>query len=194
VVLRCFKQVTPGKLFDVLAWGNGLQGPSANPVVILDEIDKANTDRYDPLAAMYSLLEADTSARFQDQSVPDVWIDASRVKFICTANDISKIPRPLISRMTVFQIEKPSDQQLRLVLQNIYRDLVDEIRLPFSVELPAEIIDAALGMSPREAKIRLECSIASAVADDRSKLLAWEWPDLPNAESHDRKSIGFISN
>ena len=189
-----WSNTSPGKLFDFLAWGNGLQDPCANPVVILDEIDKASSDRYDPLSGMYTLLEADTSARFQDQSVPDVWLDASRVRFICTANDSSKIPRPLLSRMTVFRIEKPSEQQLRLVLRNIFRDLVDEIGLPFSLEIPEVIMDATLDMSPREAKIRLECSIAFAIADDRTQLLARDWPDLPNTESHGRKSIGFISN
>jgi ATP-dependent Lon protease len=90
-------------------------------LIILDEIDKCSADRYDPLAALYSLLETETAARFQDQSLPEILMDLSRVRFFCTANRIDRIPEPLLTRLTVFEIDRPSADQLRGVLRSMFR-------------------------------------------------------------------------
>jgi ATP-dependent Lon protease len=110
-----------------------------------------------------------------------------------TANDASKIPAPLLSRMTVFHIEPPSkEDQIRAVIPNIYSDLVQEIALDVSPRLGEEIIDFALGISPREGRVRLECAIASAVSDGRKIVKIRDWPDIPTPDSQQRRRIGFI--
>jgi hypothetical protein len=182
----------PGKLFEYLASGDGFDAAFANPVIILDEIDKTSANRYDPLAGLYSLLEWETAQRFKDQSIPDVWLDVSRARFFLTANDASKIPAPLLSRMTVFHIEPPSKNQIRGVIRNIYSDLVKEIALDLSPRLGEEIIDLALEISPREGRVRLECAIASAVSDGRKTVKICDWPEIPTAASQQRRGIGFM--
>ena len=97
-----WKGAKPGKVFEAL-----VDGQYANPVIVVDEIDKASADaQYDPLGAMYSLLEHDTAGAFMDEFA-EVAIDASQVIWIMTANDERSIPEPILNRMNVFEIEPP---------------------------------------------------------------------------------------
>lgn len=98
-----WKGAKPGKVFEAL-----VDGQYANPVIVVDEIDKASADaQYDPLGSLYSLLEHDTAETFIDEFA-EVAIDASQVIWIMTANDERCIPEPILNRMNVFEIEAPS--------------------------------------------------------------------------------------
>lgn len=69
-----WKGAKPGKVFEAL-----VDGQYANPVMVIDEIDKAGADvQYDPLGALYGLLEHDTAHAFVDEFA-EVPIDASQV-------------------------------------------------------------------------------------------------------------------
>ena len=82
-----WQNARPGKIAQAL-----IEGEYANPVVVLDEIDKSGGDhRYDPMGALYTLLERDTAASFKDEFI-DVDMDASHILWIATANDDSAIP------------------------------------------------------------------------------------------------------
>jgi ATP-dependent Lon protease len=185
---------SPGRLFEVLAWGDNQTSPPANPLVLLDEIDKVDIERYNPIGALYSLLEEETAAKFKDQSLPDVVIDARHVRFIATANDVTKIPEPLLSRMIVFHIDPPSPEQLRGVILSIYKSLIDRLQVSMHHALPEEVVQAALTLSPREVKVRIECAIATAISEDRDCVQISDWPDVPTASQQTtRRSIGFTS-
>ena len=183
---------SPGKLFETLAWGDGRGTPPANPLVVLDEIDKVEVERYNPLGALYTLLEEETAATFSDASLTDLVICASHVRFVATANDITKVPEPLLSRMFVCHIDPPSPEQLRGVILAIYQSLVDRLNFPLPHSLPEEVVQAALMLSPREAKVRIECAIASAISEGRDCVQLTDWPDVPTASQQvTRRSIGF---
>lgn len=183
---------SPGLLFETLAWGVTNQRPVANPLIILDEVDKVCADKYDPLGPLYSLLEVDTARVFQDQSMPDVLIDASHCRFVATANDTTNLPAPLLSRAMVFQIEQPSPAQLRAVIATIYRDLIDRLGASMEDSPPAPVIDLALQMSPRQAKVRLECAIAMALSDGRTAISLRDWPDFGDTHpAVEPRRIGF---
>ena len=84
-----WKSAKTDKVFDVL-----VKGQYANPVVLVDEIDKASGEsQYDPLGALYTLLERDTAKEFVDEFA-EVPIDASSVVWICTANTPDTVPGP----------------------------------------------------------------------------------------------------
>jgi hypothetical protein len=183
---------SPGKLFEALAWGDNGLPPPANPLVLLDEIDKVEAERYNPLGSLYSLLEEETAETFKDQSLPDVVVDARHVRFIATANDVTKIPEPLLSRMIVFHIDPPSPEQLRGVILTIYQGLIERIQVPMHHALPEEVVQAALTMSPREAKVRIECAIATAISEDRDCVRLSDWPDVPTtSQQTKRRSIAL---
>jgi ATP-dependent Lon protease len=85
-----------GVLFEQIVMGD-----CANPILILDEIDKARTlgsDGYHALAPLHMALEPSTARTTRDLSA-DIEFDASFVTYIATANSLSKLPDSLLSRM-----------------------------------------------------------------------------------------------
>jgi ATP-dependent Lon protease len=92
-----WKGARAGKVFETL-----VDGDYANPVMVVDEIDKASAEHaYDPLGALYSLLEHDTAHHFTDEFA-EVAVDASQVIWVATANDGRAIPDPILNRVHVF--------------------------------------------------------------------------------------------
>jgi len=83
----------PGVVWDAL-----VQGTHANPIIVLDEIEKPPSNWGDPSAALYQLLEPRTASQFIDKSVPWLPVDASRINWVATANDIT----PLHAAVTFF--------------------------------------------------------------------------------------------
>ena len=165
----------PGRLFELLAWGTKGESPVANPLIILDEADKVTADRYDPLAALYSLLEEETASKFEDQSLPDIVFDASNVRYILTANDASTIPEPILSRVIQFHIPMPTQLEQREITQSIFRGLIEKLVLEFDNRLCDEILADATQLGPRTCKVRLNTAIGISFASGHKRLEIDSW-------------------
>lgn len=180
-----WKGAKPGKVFEAL-----VDGQYANPVIVVDEIDKAASDaQYDPLGALYSLLEHDTAQSFTDEFA-EVAIDASQVIWITTANDARGIPEPILNRMNVFEIEPPSPEAARQIARNLYQSIRSEHGWGqrFTPEPASSVLDALAELPPREMRRALMTGFGNARLAGRDQIAA---DDLPRP--HQGKSrIGFV--
>ena len=89
----------PGRLARALQ-----QTKCKNPLILLDEIDKMGNDiKGDPASALLEVLDAEQNTKFIDHYV-ELPMDLSQVMFICTANSAQTIPKPLLDRMEVIEV------------------------------------------------------------------------------------------
>jgi ATP-dependent Lon protease len=180
-----WKGAKPGKVFEAL-----VDGQYANPVIVVDEIDKASADaQYDPLGSLYSLLEHDTATTFMDEFA-EVAIDASQVIWIMTANDERCIPEPIMNRMNVFEIDAPSQEQARAIARNLYAAIRGEHGWGqrFDDEPGDDVLDLLAELAPREMRRALMTGFGNARLAQRGAI---QPDDLPKAAGAKTK-IGFL--
>ena len=125
------KKYTPSDCGTILKsmFSRGL-GPIINPLIILDELDKANfSDRSDMdfSGTCAELLEKNNAKHFTDNFF-EVDVDASRINYIALANDISKIPDFILSRFPVkIHIRQYTPEELKAtVIDNQYNDWISK--------------------------------------------------------------------
>src|SRR3954467_3094485 len=170
-----WKGAKPGKVFEAL-----VEGQYANPVIVVDEIDKASAEaQYDPLGAMYSLLEHDTAGCFIDEFA-EVAIDASQVIWIMTANDERGIPEPILNRMNVFEIEAPSFEMARTIAHNLYASIRRDHGWGsrFDPEPRDDVLDQLAELAPRDMRRALMTGFGNARLESRGEIAV---DDLPRA-------------
>jgi len=179
-----WKGARPGKVFETL-----VDGAYANPVMVVDEIDKARGEHaYDPLGALYSLLEQDTAQAFTDEFA-EVAIDASQVIWVATANDERCIPEPILNRMNVFEVQMPDRDAARTIAMRLY----DRIRRGhdwgrrFDEQPSDDVLDGIGELAPREMRRAWMTAFGNARLAGRGTV---ERADLPAAGGR-RSPIGF---
>ncbi|MDB5754051.1 MAG: hypothetical protein JWR56_479, partial [Massilia sp.] len=148
-----------------------VRGQYANPVVVLDEVEKATgSSQSDPLAALYQLLEPETARVFRDEFI-DVEIDASQIFWVLTANSTEGIPAPLLNRMAVYEVPAPTPEQAVGIAQRIYCGLLRELNLcKFAPQLSEAVLDKVTPISPRDMRKTLLDTLGYAVAAGRDRV------------------------
>ena len=180
-----WKGARPGKIFETL-----VDGQYANPVMVVDEIDKAGGEHaYDPLGALYNLLEHDTASSFTDEFA-EVAIDASQVIWVATANDDRAIPDPILNRMNVYEVRSPDRDAARGIAARLYAQIrgAHDWGRQFEPEPRADVLDAMSELAPREMRRAWMAAFGNAKLDRRDHIAV---ADLPDARSK-RGAIGFV--
>jgi len=179
-----WKNAKPGKVFDTF-----LNGDYANPVIVVDELDKASSDgQYDPLGALYELLEVQTATRFVDEFV-ELPIDASGTVWLATANDPARIPEPLLNRLTVYEVDAPDAAGSAHIAGTIYQEIRNAHdwgkRFPDKPENNA--LEKLASLPPREMRRALHAAFGNAKLAGRSEISA---DDIQDARTK-KQRIGF---
>lgn len=134
-----------------------------NPLVLLDEIDKISTDfRGDPSAALLEVLDKEQNKEFKDNYL-EMSFDISKVFFICTANDISKIPAPLRDRLEIIQLSSYTVEEKEIIATNflIPKQLENHNLSKSNLKINKSIIKKIITEYTRETGVRqLERNIA----------------------------------
>jgi len=179
-----WKGARPGKVFEAL-----VDGDYANPVMVIDEIDKAGGEAtYDPLGSLYSLLEHDTAGNFMDEFA-EVAVDASQLIWVATANDARHIPEPILNRVNVYEVEAPDFDAARSIAQRLYQALraQHDWGKQFDDSAADAVLDRMAALAPREMRRAWMTAFGNAKLARRSTVRC---EDLP-APNHKRQPIGF---
>ena len=168
---RTYIGAMPGKIITAM-----ISAKSANPLMLLDEIDKLAGDfRGDPAAALLEALDPEQNSTFNDHFI-DIPFDLSHVLFITTANDLGSIPGPLRDRMDV--IELPSYtrvEKYNIARKHLLPKQLKACGLTGKVTLSQSALYGIIDGYTREAGVRnLERTITSVLRKCARKIASGE--------------------
>ena len=168
---RTYIGAMPGKIITAM-----ISAKSANPLMLLDEIDKLAGDfRGDPAAALLEALDPEQNSTFNDHFI-DIPFDLSHVLFITTANDLGSIPGPLRDRMDV--IELPSYtrvEKYNIARKHLLPKQLKACGLTSKVTMNQSALYGIIDGYTREAGVRnLERTITSVLRKCARKIAAGE--------------------
>ena len=131
----------PGRIISAL-----IQAGSSNPLLLLDEVDKMGSDhRGDPSAALLEVLDGEQNKTYRDHYI-EIPFDLSNVMFITTANTLDTIPRPLLDRMEIIELNSYTDEEKlmiakgHLIPKQIQKHGLKKTQLKFTDDAIREVI------------------------------------------------------
>ena len=164
-----------------------LEGESASPLFLLDEIDKCSNIANENVAAvLLSVLDPENARNFVDEYL-DVPIRLDQALWLASANDIQAIPPPLLSRMLVVEVPRPTVEQARTIVKAVARAAV-------GCEIVDDAVDLLTAFSARQARQAIEVAYPHAVCERREILTIEDvLVGLAFIKGARQKSIGFMS-
>ena len=182
---RTWGNTQTGLVFNLLCLGD-----QADPIVLLDELDKARRmGREDSTAPLHSLLEPLTAKKVKDISA-GIEFDASHIFWVATANDLSWVPGPIKSRFLLFNIAMPTAEQAIALAQSVgmsvhlrmNQGLVEQATAEGGAPSPIfaapspRLLNLLAHLTPREQIQALEHAYAVALANGRRQVLRQDLP------------------
>jgi len=189
---RGYANTTPGEIARHLS-----TCISPNPLFILDELDKgmfADNYRQPMTGPLLALLERDTASRFYDASLR-LDIDTSHISWMATANDVSKIPKSILSRFIQVEFDDPTPEHMKKILCSVSSELLKERCLThIFIEASTDFIFEAMKYTGRELKHVIDNAIVRHAHDlDDHYTVKLDLIDLKRFNKKtNKRPIGFI--
>lgn len=148
-------------------------GEFANPVILLDELDKSalggGRREIDPLAQLHGALEPQTARCIQDIST-DIEFDASLVTYVATANSLRGLEMPLLSRFDIFDIPAPTIDESVSVAKHVMQEVLKRLGVTERVSFDRRCAPVLARASPRLMQRIAERLVAQAVREQRDRV------------------------
>ncbi|MDP7408310.1 MAG: endopeptidase La [Luminiphilus sp.] len=158
---RTYVGAMPGKLVQALK-----EVEVANPVIMLDEIDKIGASfQGDPASSLLEVLDPEQNSEFLDHYL-DLRVDLSKVLFVCTANQLDTIPGPLLDRMEEIRLSGYiAEEKLAIAKNHLWPKLLERHGAkPSQIRINDAAIRLVIDAYSREAGVRgLEKRLSSLV-------------------------------
>ncbi|MDP9112640.1 MAG: endopeptidase La [Acidobacteriota bacterium] len=148
---RTYIGALPGRLLQAMR-----RAGFANPVLMLDEVDKLGRDfRGDPAAALLEILDPEQNKTFRDNYL-DLPFDLSKVMFVTTANTLDTIPAPLLDRMEILRLSGYSEEEKAQIARRylIPRQLTQTGLTEERVQITEPALKKVISAYTREAGVR----------------------------------------
>ena len=148
---RTYIGALPGKFIQALR-----EAKTANPVIMLDEIDKIGASYHgDPASALLEVLDPEQNIEFLDHYL-DARFDLSKVLFVCTANQLDTIPAPLLDRMETIRLSGYiTAEKLQIARNHLWPKLLERSGLERDrIRLGEEALRQLIEGYAREAGVR----------------------------------------
>lgn len=164
-----------GQVFELL-----VNGKFANPVILLDELDKSMSqpgERFSPVGPLYQLLEPAMARSFRDISVPMLEIDASAIVWLATTNQRQLLPEPILSRLQPFDIQLPGPGVAVQVVHSVLRHLAQAEPVFARFSLNPDAAEKLARHGPRAVRGLLRRACGNAAQASRWAIQADDVPD-----------------
>ena len=174
----------PGAIFTQLVFGETI-----NPLILLDEVEKAPNGNFPCHSSLFKLLNPDQSSSFADEFVAPFSVDASKIIYILTANDLASVHPAILDRCVIFNIEAPEPDQAESIAMSVWKRLqkTEPYAQSFNDNLSKELLMALAHHTPRDMKKSLIRAMGKAAMRDSDTL---ESLDLSEAKPAMRR-MGF---
>lgn len=185
---RTYIGAMPGRIVDGIRHA-GVK----NPLMVLDEIDKVSSDhRGDTFSALLEVLDSEQNVKFRDHYV-ELPVDLSRVMFLCTANDTQTIPRPLLDRMEVIEVNSYTENEKRHIARDhlLPKQMKRHGLKKSQLQITEKALEKMIHRYTREAGVRnLERRIASICRKADREILEEEKTRVRVTEKNLEKYLG----
>ena len=171
---RTYVGAMPGRIIKSME-----KAGTANPVFILDEVDKVNDGSHngDPSSALLEVLDPEQNNAFHDNYI-DVDYDLSKVMFIATANDVQSIPRPLLDRMELIELSGyTTEEKIEIAKRHLFKKEKEANGLSKykDLKIGKEALEYLIENYTRESGVRgLEKEIGSLMRKSAVKIASGE--------------------
>ncbi len=137
-----------------------------NPIVYFDELDKVSSGEYgqDIYSVLSNITDPTINTNFKDRYFSNLSIDLSKIFYIFTFNDISKINKVLLDRLNVIYVENPSKKEKVVILKNYcLAEILQNIGIIYDIEFDDECYKHVLDYTEKQIDTRVSSGIRESV-------------------------------